>query len=203
MTVHSHDFENRGSYKSGGEGRGGGHWTREAPPERDRSLDPHHVTNTVPSDFRKVKGWGADLHERPMYPMELPSDVKNVRGDVRDWQVPHDKVHMSIEQPGLTPVFGTSCPPRGLSGLLRDYAYKYSEGTNRHWMTLVIADRVDILESMVVDALRGHPDRYIKERAWSQNLKYGLGPGQKKRMPLYIGGAILAGLAIASLMRRD
>src|SRR5207253_7460861 len=87
--------------------------------------------------------------ERPMFPRELPSTVETVRGDVKDWQKPKVKVHMSNEHPNLTPVFGTACPPKGLSGLLRDYAYQYGEATNRHWMTLLLADRVDMVETMI------------------------------------------------------
>ena len=69
-------------------------------------------------------------------------------------------VFMSVEQPNLTPVFGTSCPPKGLSGLLREYAYQFGEGANRHWMTLVLADRVDMIESMVMDAFRGRGEEF-------------------------------------------
>src|SRR5689334_3536483 len=95
-------------------------WTRTAPPERDSSLAREHRTDTIPRDFRTVKGWGVDLDEknRPMVPAELPSDVDNVRGEVRAWQVPHAPVYVSVEHPNLTPVFGTSVPPRGLSGML-------------------------------------------------------------------------------------
>jgi hypothetical protein len=170
--------------------------------ERDAELDPHHVTETVPPDYRKVPGWGVDLDpkNRPMFPMELPSDVMTARGDVQDWQVPPHKIHMSIEHPNLTPVFGTSCPPKGLSGLLRDYAYKYSEGTNRHWMTLTIADRIDILESMIGSALRGKPDRFIKEKGWGAKLRYCEGHG---RNYLAIGAAVVGVAALTMyLMKR-
>jgi hypothetical protein len=185
------DDKSRGTYHSGGEGRGGAHWTSTPRPVRDSSVAPEHVTGTVPRDYRKIPGWGVDLEHRPSYPKELPSDVMTVRGEVRDWQIPHDKVHLSVEHPNLTPVFGTSCPPRGLSGLLRDYAYKFGEGANRHWMTLILADRIDILESTIIDALRGHPDRFIQEKGWKANVKYGISPSMKRALAV---GGVVAGL---------
>ena len=45
-----------------------------------------------------------------------------------------------------TAVFGTSCPPRLLSGTLRRLAYKIPEHRAEHWMTLLLADRVDVWE---------------------------------------------------------
>jgi hypothetical protein len=48
----------------------------------------------------------------------------------------------SIEHAFVTPVFGTSTPPKGASGALRKYAYwKYSEGRAAHWLVLIAADR--------------------------------------------------------------
>lgn len=137
----------------------------------DPAPSPHHEFNGIPANYREINGWGADLDpkNRPSFPMEYPSDVKTVRGPVKHWQQPRTKIHQSNEQPGLTPVFGESVPPRGLSGLLRDYAYQYGEGTTRHWMTLMLADRVDIVESMVVDAFRGRPDNYVKEKAGARS----------------------------------
>lgn len=176
---------------------GGAQWTSTPRPERDTSLAPQHVTSTVPRDYKQVPGWGVDLDHRPSYPKELPSDVTNARGAVGDWQIPHDKVYVSVEHPNLTPVFGTSCPPRGLSGLLREYAYRYGEGTNRHWMTLILADRIDIAESIVTDALRGRPDRFIQEKGWKANWKYGISPSMKRAL---MWGGVVAGLTAAGFL---
>ncbi len=46
----------------------------------------------------------------------------------------------------VTPVFGTDAPPRGLSGVLRRWAYAIPEHKARHTMALMLADRVDVLE---------------------------------------------------------
>ena len=154
---------------------------------------PKHSTAHVPSDFRKVLGWGVDLDpaNRPSYPKEYPSDVTSARGDVKHWQTPPHKIHKSNEHPNLTPVFGTACPPKGLSGALRDYAYQFGEGTNRHWMTLVLSDRVDMVESMLTDALRGRPDNYFREKGWAANFKY----ADRAQRQRYIGyGAAVLGV---------
>jgi hypothetical protein len=179
--------------------------------KRTRGEDPapseYHEFNGVPANYREVKGWGVDLDpkNRPSIPMEYPSDVKTARGPVKHWQKPHSKIHRSNEHPDLTPVFGESVPPRGLSGLLRDYAYQYGEGTTRHWMVLLLADRVDVVESMVIDALRGHPDNYIKEKGWSAKLKYA--DAERRRQYMYIGaaalGAVVLGVTLSRVLADD
>jgi hypothetical protein len=45
-----------------------------------------------------------------------------------------------------TPVFGTSVPARGLSGVLRRAAYSVPEHRPARWALLLVADRVDVLE---------------------------------------------------------
>ena len=180
-------------------------WTSNAPPMRDTAFDPHHITGPVPADYRQVKGWGVDLNNRPMYPMELPSTVTTARGEVSDWQVPEEKVHLSIEHPNLTPVFGTACPPKGLSGRIRDYAYQYSEGTNRHWMTLVLADRVDVLESLVSGVFTGKPDNWAAEKAWGTRIR-AVDPARRVRFIAFgaaVVGAVALGIVLKNAMEDD
>ena len=70
----------------------------------------------------------------------------------------------SIEHKFLTPVFGTSCPPKGLSGGMRKLAYRrYSEGRAAHWLILIAADRVDAAESHLRSLATLHPDNPITE----------------------------------------
>lgn len=47
------------------------------------------------------------------------------------------------------PVFGTAVPPQGLSGRLREAAYRYPDHVMRHWTMLLLADRVDVWERRV------------------------------------------------------
>lgn len=121
----------------------------------------------------KIEGWGADLDpaNRPAVPMEKPSEVLTARGKVPERQVAKVKIYRSVEYPDLTPVFGTSCPPSGLSGKLRGIAYRYSEGQLAHWLTLLAADRVNVIEGVLDDLVKG---RYPKRRGL---LAAGLGVG--------------------------
>jgi hypothetical protein len=54
----------------------------------------------------------------------------------------------------LTPVFSTAAPPHGLSGELRRLAYAYPDQDDKHWVLLLLADRVDVIESDVGGFLR-------------------------------------------------
>jgi len=49
----------------------------------------------------------------------------------------------------MPPVFGTAQPPRGLSGRVRERAYRYPDHVLRHWTLLFLADRVDVWERRV------------------------------------------------------
>ncbi|MET0764822.1 MAG: alcohol dehydrogenase catalytic domain-containing protein [Blastococcus sp.] len=70
----------------------------------------------------------------------------------------------SIEHKFLPPVFGTACPPTGLSGVIRRYSYaKDSEGHAAHWLLLMVADRVDAWENHLKSFLTLHPDNPITE----------------------------------------
>lgn len=146
----------------------------------------------------REEGWGADLEpaRRPAVPKEKPSSVQNVRGnDVPERMVPQVRIHMSVEHPDLTPVFGTSCPPRGISGALRDVAYQYSEGRLAHWMTLMLADRVDVLEGMVEDLARGHVPDFFGEEGYDADLRK-----SRRRRDLMIAGGVLGTVAAAILL---
>src|SRR4051812_22524379 len=91
-----------------------------------------------------VVGWGADLDpaDRPGVPMErMPARLEGVHGDDIPQQKVHQQIFHSTERPGITPVFGTSAPPTGLSGKIRAAAYQRSENDLRHWLLLMLADR--------------------------------------------------------------
>ena len=158
------------------------------------------VLKQPPAPFTKEDGWGADLDpkNRPMVPMELPSDVKNVRGDnPPPRQEQTVRIHKSTEHPDLTPVFGTSCPPRGLSGKIRDYAYVFSEGRLAHWMLLLLADRVDMVEGMAEDVAHGRSPGYIRDRGLGAavRLRQDLSDGASKRRY-----AVLTAVSVAAVV---
>ena len=122
-----------------------------------------------------IPGWGSDLdlENRP----GVPNDKAPMIGAETLYppitpMVPRHTIHKSTEHGKLTPVFGTSCPPRGLSGRLRDIGYKFSEGRLARWLTLVFADRVDMVEGIVEDLSRGHIPNIPREMGLAAELKY-------------------------------
>jgi hypothetical protein len=119
-----------------------------------------------PEELRaRIPGWGADLDPamRPSYPREQSLET-GAHWDLPEQQEERWPRERSIEHERLTPVFGTSAPPKGLSGVIRKYAYaRFSEARAAHWLLLIAADRVDMAESMVTAALRGQPDEPISE----------------------------------------
>jgi len=113
-----------------------------------------------------IVGWGVDLDPRNR--PGVPKENFNPRGTGAHWdfperQIPRYRREMSTEHKFLTPVFGTVCPPKGLSGVLRRFAYKLSEGRLAHWNLLVLADRVDVIESRIGALFRLRPDNAVSE----------------------------------------
>lgn len=114
----------------------------------------------------RIPGWGADLDpaDRPAVPrMRLDKDATGAHWDLPEQQPERWPRERSIEHARLTPVFGTSTPPRGLSGVIRRFAYRYSEGRAAHWLLLLGADRVDAAESHVASLFTLHPDNPITQ----------------------------------------
>jgi hypothetical protein len=115
----------------------------------------------------RIPGWGVDLdpQDRPSVPQErLDPGGSGAHWDFPERQPEKWPRERSIEHKFVTPVFGTSCPPRGVSGLMRKVAYnRYSEGRAAHWLLLLAADRVDVLENRIRSAARGRPDNPIAE----------------------------------------
>jgi hypothetical protein len=115
----------------------------------------------------RIPGWGADLdpRDRPSVPRErFDPAATGAHWDFPDRQPEKWPRERSVEHRFLTPVFGTSTPPRLLSGALRKLAYRrYSEGRAAHWLILLGADRVDAIESHVESFLRLRPDNPITE----------------------------------------
>jgi hypothetical protein len=134
-----------------------------------------------------IRGWGADLDHanRPAYPMERqPPRLEEPRPASVEPQARDPRVLHSIERPGLTPVFGTTCPPRGISGFLRRRAFRYSEGDLRHWMMLLFADRVDMVEGIASDLARGHVPNLYREMGGPAELRHNPRGAAKKALVL-------------------
>jgi len=99
----------------------------------------------------EIKGYGvdADPANRPGVPKESPpSPAPNARPP-RPQQTPNAVFRRIPPGARIPPVYGTAQPPRGISGALRDFAYQYPAHKARHWLVLMFADRVDVLEHTV------------------------------------------------------
>ena len=98
----------------------------------------------------------------------------------------------ALDEP--TPVVGTAQPPRGLSGALRDRAYGIPEHNARHWLLLLLADRVDVLEDRVGSNLAAPLER----------LGVHGGALWARRNPLLaLGGLVTVGFLVRRTLRRD
>jgi hypothetical protein len=126
-----------------------------------------HPPTPNSDDLRaRIPGWGADLdpNDRPSVPrLKVDPAATGAHWDFPERQPEKRPRERSIEHEFLTPVFGTSTPPRGLSGMVRRYAYRYSEGRAAHWLLLLAADRVDATESHLASFVTLRPDNPITE----------------------------------------
>jgi hypothetical protein len=127
-------------------------------------------------DFSEIKGRGVDADPKndPTYPMKSRNDGEHAG---YSWERPPQQpitveVLHSNERPDVTAVFGTSTPPSGLSGVLRRLAFRYSESSYGHWLPLVLADRVGVVEGVLGDLKRGQVPNIFAERGWTAEWKH-------------------------------
>jgi hypothetical protein len=123
----------------------------------------------------RIPGWGSDLDPsvRPGVPRDKAPEIGGESLYLNIETQPYTvKVMKSTEHGRMPPVFGTSCPPRGLSGWLRDVAFRFSEGRLVHWILLMLADRIDMLEGLALDLLHLRLPNILREMGllWRQRL---------------------------------
>jgi hypothetical protein len=155
-------------------------------------------------DPSQVKGWGADADRGndPTYPMKRRNDGEH---EGYAWERPAQQpvdieVLHSNERPNVSAAFGTSTPPAGLSGVIRRFAFKYSESSYGHWLPLMLADRVGVVEGYLEDLSRGHVPNVFAERGWKAEWKH----NRKGLVTRVAVGAVLVSAAAAYLSsRRD
>jgi hypothetical protein len=127
-------------------------------------------------DPSQIKGWGVDADPRndPTYPMKHRNDGEHAG---YSWERPpqqpiNTEILHSIERPNVTSVFGTSTPPSGLSGVIRRIAFRYSESSYGHWLPLMLADRVSVVEGVLGDLKHGRLPNFFAERGWKAEWKH-------------------------------
>jgi hypothetical protein len=124
----------------------------------------------------RIPGWGVDSDpkDRPSVPRERFDPY----GSGAHWDFPERQPEKwprerSIEHAQLTPVFGTSTPPRGLSGAMRKLSYaRFSEARAAHWLILLMADRVDSVEAGLRSLVSLHPDNPVTETGVLSEVRY-------------------------------
>jgi len=110
-------------------------------------------------DTSAILGWGVDANpdNDPTYPIRRLED-QQTRG--LTWtrpaqQSPDVEILSSIEHNRLPAVMGTSTPPSGISGMIRRYAFRRSESDWWHWLLLMGADRLNVVEGVIEDLGKG------------------------------------------------
>jgi hypothetical protein len=153
--------------------------------------------------YKQIPGWAmdADPENDPTYPMKHYNGADHDRLNYEKApQQPVDiEILRSVERPVLTRVFGTSTPPKGLSGAIRRIAFKYSEGTLAHWMGLLLADRVNVLEGLADDFKKGTIPNLWLEKGWRSEWKTNRQGVIKKAVIT----AVIAAVAIAVISNKS
>lgn len=131
---------------------------------------------TIDKNYDHIKGWGIDANSKnePTYPMKnyTGDDHKRLQYTRPTLQDVNMEILKSNERPNITAVFGTSTPPSGVSGMIRRYAFRYSEGSWGHWLPLILADRVNVIEGIFDDLKKGYVPNIFAERGWNAEWKY-------------------------------
>jgi hypothetical protein len=136
-------------------------------------LEPR--TRPTREQLSHIQGWGADLDRknRPAVPMErTPPRFIGAPVAPPEQQPQNVEILVSPERPGITPLFGTSTPPSGLSGMIRRWAFKLTENDIRHWLLLLVADRVNVVEGIGQDLARGKVPNVLGEMGIRAELKH-------------------------------
>ena len=153
-------------------------------------------------DPSQITGWGVDTHPKndPTSPMKKRNNGEHAG---YSWERPPQQpinveVLHSNERPHVSAAFGTSTPPCGLSGMIRRVAFQYSESSYGHWLPLMLADRVGVVEGVLEDLMRGRIPNIFAERGWKAEWKH----NRKRVVTRVLVGAVLASAAVVYLRRR-
>lgn len=130
-------------------------------------------------NYSHINGWGIDANpeNEPTYPMKRYTghDHRRLHWERPMQQLESVEVLHSNERPTVSAVFGASLPPSGLSGAIRRQAFKYSESSFSHWIPLLLADRINVVEGFLDDFRRGRiPNIFVEKggkAAWKHDRK--------------------------------
>lgn len=125
-------------------------------------------------DHDGIVGWGVDMarENRPGIPRERTPPRIEVPYDKPVPQRQNVEVLMSVEHVERPAAFGSVQPPSGLSGVIRRAAFGWAEADIRHWLTLILADRINVVEGVIDDLAHGHIPNIFAEMGWKAKYKH-------------------------------
>ncbi len=158
------------------------------------------------TDPSTIPGWGvdADPSNDPTWPIRQAPELDDhgltwTRPPLQRETV---EVLRSVEHNRMPAVFGTPCPPRGLSGVLRRRAFGFSESQWAHWLLLILADRIDMVEGVGEDLARGRLPNLFEEMGLAAEWRHNR-PAFLRRMALVAAVGAAVGGASVLLSRRS
>ena len=115
--------------------------------DRERQMQEHLDRPVAGADLARGERPGVPMEHqtRPLTPT-APEQIEHMR--------PRRGLTHRKELRSMTPVFGTAQPLHGLSGMLRRVAYSTRETRAKHWMLLLLADRVNVLEHRIAKLVK-------------------------------------------------
>jgi hypothetical protein len=167
--------------------------------EQERGMNlPVKTLSPNLADVSAIPGWGVDSDPSndPTHPIR---DQSKDQGLTRNWdrppiQRPEVEILQSIEHIRQPAVVGTSTPPRGVSGLIRRAAFRWSESNWIHWLMLMGADRIDVVEGLVDDLAHARIPNIPAEMGIRSELRFNKKGFAKKVAVIGIVSAIAVGL---------
>jgi hypothetical protein len=157
-------------------------------------------------DTSTISGWGvdADPENDPTYPLR---DQSQDQGLTRVWdrppvQKPDVEILQSIEHIRQPAVVGTSTPPSGLSGMLRRAAFGWSESNWLHWLILLGADRINVVEGVVNDLAHARIPNIPAEMGIRSELKFNKRGFARKAAVAGLVSAAVVGLLLRRQYRK-
>ncbi|WP_129715866.1 hypothetical protein [Pedobacter sp. SYP-B3415] len=152
------------------------------------------------NNYKLIPGWGidADPKDKPNYPIKkwTGDDHKRINWERPTLQQSSVEVLHSNERPSKSAVYGTVLPPAGLSGQIRRYAFRFSEDKYAHWLPLLLADRVNMVEGLIQDFASSKIPNIWKERGFAADWKYDRS-GMIRRM----AGVACAALVVYAMLK--
>jgi hypothetical protein len=171
---------------------------------QEKAMDlPMKTQSPALVDPATIVGWGVDADPRndPTYPMRDQSQDHGLSAawDRPPVQHPNVEILQSIEHIRQPAVVGTSTPPSGLSGMVRRAAFRWSESNWLHWLLLMGADRINVVEGVVEDLAHARLPNIPGEMGIGSELAYNK-RGFARKVAV-VGGIAAAGFAVRSWRR--